>query len=33
VPILQERGLVGREYVATTLRDQLGLTRPVNSNF
>ncbi|GHC71938.1 LLM class flavin-dependent oxidoreductase [Limoniibacter endophyticus] len=28
VPILQERGLYRRDYVGTTLRDHLGLTRP-----
>jgi FMN-dependent oxidoreductase (nitrilotriacetate monooxygenase family) len=30
VPILQERGLVRREYEGTTLRDSLGLARPAN---
>lgn len=30
VPILQERGLVKRDYPGTTLRDHLGLARPQN---
>lgn len=30
VPILQERGLMKREYTGKTLRDHLGLTRPAN---
>ena len=30
VPILRERGLFRREYTGTTLRDHLGLERPVS---
>lgn len=29
VPLLQARGLFRREYTGSTLRDHLGLTRPV----
>jgi alkanesulfonate monooxygenase len=32
VPLLQQRGLFRREYSGTTLRDHLGLARPVNRN-
>ena len=32
IPILQERGLYKTEYAGTTLRENLGLTRPANSN-
>ena len=32
VPLLQARGVTRREYCAGTLRDQLGLPRPANSN-
>jgi FMN-dependent oxidoreductase (nitrilotriacetate monooxygenase family) len=32
VPILQERGLFRTEYEGSTLRDNYGLTRPVNRN-
>jgi len=30
VPLLQRRGLFRTEYEGTTLRDNLGLARPVN---
>jgi len=30
VPILQQRGLFRRDYAGTTLRDHLGLPRPVS---
>jgi len=30
VPILQERGLFRREYEGDTLRDHLGLQKPIN---
>jgi len=33
VPELQRRGLFRREYEGTTLRDHLGLARPVNRHF
>lgn len=33
VPELQRRGLFRREYEGTTLRDHLGLARPVNPHF
>ena len=33
VPELQRRGLFRREYEGTTLRDHLGLPRPVNQFF
>jgi hypothetical protein len=32
VPLLQARGITRREYAAGTLRDRLGLPRPVNAN-
>ncbi len=32
IPILQERGLYKTEYTGTTLRENLGLTRPANTN-
>ncbi len=33
IPILQDRGLFRTEYEGTTLRDRLGLARPVNPDF
>ena len=32
MPILQARGVAPREYAPGTLRDQLGLSRPVNTH-
>jgi hypothetical protein len=30
VPVLQQRGLFRREYAGTTLREHLGIARPVS---